>query len=65
MSDNFTLNDLADFYRKEKTILDNLFNTKKMEFSPKASTIKNILAYSKVVSVRDTKLMGHVDFVLN
>lgn len=66
MSENFTLNDLADFYKNEQTMLNDLFGTKKNEHnSPKKQTIQNILNYSKALSVRKSDNLGHLEFVLN
>ena len=69
MDRNFTLNDLATFYNKEKEYLNSIFgnnDTAVMEVPKvKRSTIKNIKAYSKVISVKHTKSIGKIDFVLN
>lgn len=69
MDKNFTLNDLATFYNKEKEYLNSIFDnndTSVMELPKvKKSTIRNIKAYSKVLSIKHTKLIGKIDFVLN
>lgn len=69
MDKNFTLNDLAEFYNQEKEYLNSIFgsnNTTVMELPKvKKSTINNIKAYSKVLSVKHTKSIGKIDFILN
>lgn len=69
MDKNFTLNDLAEFYNKEKEYLNSIFDsntTPVMEQTKvKKSTIRNIKAYSKVLSIKNTKSLGKIDFILN
>ena len=68
MDKKTTLDDLSNFYKNEKKLLQFLVD---MEDSPSFSeeispcTISNILAYSKVLSIRDTTYLGKIDFVLN
>lgn len=69
MDKNFTLTDLAEFYNKEKEYLNSIFNnnnTPVMEQTKvKKSTIRNIQNYSKVLSIKNTKSIGKIDFILN
>ncbi len=68
MDKKTTLNDLSDFYRNEKKLSQFLIdmNESKPFFQPVSdSTISNILAYSKVLSVRNSKSLGKIDFLLN
>lgn len=66
MSKNTTLNDLADFCRKEQSLLNEIFNQKnEKDFTPTRETLSNITSYSKVVSIRKSKRLGQVEFVLN
>ena len=68
MNKKITLNDLSQFYKNEKRMSkflidmehsDSLFN------SVSDATISNIMAYSRALSVRNTKILGKIDFLLN
>jgi hypothetical protein len=69
MEKKTTLNDLAKFYNKEKEYLNSIFGVNDTtvieQAKVKMSTIKNIKSYSKILSVKHTKLIGKIDFVLN
>lgn len=66
MSQKTTLNNLADFCKKEQSLLDGLVKTEKeMYNAPSEGTILNILNYSKAVSIRKSKFIGQLEFVLN
>ena len=68
MNKKITLNDLSQFYKNEKRMSkflidmehsDSFFNT------VSDATISNIMAYSKALSVRNTRILGKIDFLLN
>ena len=68
MDKNFTLNDLANFYIHEKEYLDSVFPNEQLVLEKptvKKSTIRNIKAYSKVLSIKHTKSIGKIDLILN
>ncbi|MGD1845619.1 MAG: hypothetical protein ACFB10_09530 [Salibacteraceae bacterium] len=73
MDQIFTLDDLAKFNQQEKQILASLGLTDPMEVAeepqfrrePKKATIDNLLSFSKVLSVRNSSLMGTIEMVLN
>ena len=68
MDKKITLNDLSQFYKNEKELSQFLVDMQDSNsFFDKVndSTISNILAYSKVLSVRNTKMIGKIDFILN
>jgi len=63
---NFTFEDLQDLENNEKSIFQRIaVDTKEMELSPKKSTVNSILAYSKALSVRDSKTLKKVKMILN
>jgi len=68
MDKKTTLNDLTHFYLNEKSICNELlcdgFSTTKTKPVSKL-TISNILNYSKVISIRNTKSIGKIEFILN
>lgn len=73
MDQTFTLDDLAMFNQQEKEILASLGLTEPMavventEFrrQPRQTTIDNLLNYSKVLSVRNSDILGTIEMVLN
>jgi hypothetical protein len=68
MDKKTTLNGLSDLYKNEKKLSQFLIdmNESKPVFQPVSdSTISNILAYSKALSVRNSKSLGKIDFLLN
>ena len=68
MNKKITLNDLSQFYKNERELSQFLVDMQDSNsFFDKVSdgTVSNILAYSKVLSVRTTKLIGKIDFILN
>lgn len=68
MDKNFTLNDLTKFYNQEKEYLNSIFgNDNPVMEQPKVkrSTIRNIKAYSQALSIKHTKSIGKIDFILN
>ncbi|MBL7882614.1 MAG: hypothetical protein JNL69_00985 [Bacteroidia bacterium] len=44
---------------------DEFDNDKNFPFEPESSIVKNILNYSKALSVRKSKNMEHIEMVLN
>ena len=68
MDKKITLNDLSQFYKNEKKLSKFLVDMQDSNsFFGKVSdaTVSNILAYSKVLSIRNTKNIGKIDFILN
>ena len=68
MDDTFTLDDLANFAQEEQELCRQLGLIRPEEteatFSPDPQAVANVLAYSKVLSVRETKF-GTVEMILN
>jgi hypothetical protein len=68
MNKKITLTDLSQFYKNEKKLSQFLVDMQDSNsFFDKVSdaTVSNILAFSKVLSVRNTKIIGKIDFILN
>jgi len=68
MDKKITLNDLTEFYKNEKKLSQFLLDMKSSSSyfdSISNSTISNIMAYAKVLSIRNSKHLGKMDFVLN
>ncbi|MEZ7901669.1 MAG: hypothetical protein QMC21_00905 [Flavobacteriales bacterium] len=68
MNKKITLNNLSQFYKNEKKLSQFLVDMQDSNyFFDKVSdvTVSNILAFSKVLSVRNTKNIGKIDFILN
>lgn len=74
MGKTTTLADLAHFCREEKKMLKSLgleeesmdmIDEAPYKLEPKKETVNNILNYSKALSVRKSKVLGSVEFVLN
>ncbi|MFK7757965.1 MAG: hypothetical protein AB8B53_13630 [Flavobacteriales bacterium] len=64
---NFTLDELADFSRLEKELIDNIMGTEKEAevLSPRKDIIANLLGYSKALSVKSSKYLDQTEMVLN
>ena len=68
---NFTRDDLAEFSKEEAHILNDIFNIEdELEMqdellSPSQGSVNNVLAYSKALSVRKTKKIDKISFILN
>ncbi len=64
---NFTLDELADFARLEKKLINDVMGAKENTplLSPRQSTINTILGYSKALSIRNSKYLNKTEFVLN
>ena len=68
MDKKITLNDLSKFYNNEKKLTQFLIDMQDSSSyfdSVSGSTISTIMAYSKALSVRNSKILGKFDFVLN
>jgi hypothetical protein len=71
MDSNSTLNDLAEFAQHEQELFAALNEECGQETAtevikaPSERVIDNILAYSKVLSIRESKTMEHFEIVLN
>jgi hypothetical protein len=66
MNKTYTLNSLALFIQNEEKLLNSLeltVNTK--QGSPSRNTIKNILAYSKALSIKKSEKIGVLEMLLN
>ena len=65
----YSLDELAEFTRNEKQLIESLGIESNVEeeitVSPRTHVINNILNYSRALSVRDTDTLGKVDMVLN
>lgn len=64
---NFTFFDYHKLSKDEKALNDILLNNEGKESAkmPQKSTVQNILAYSKALSVRKSETIGFVENVLN
>lgn len=59
-----TLQELVEFTKNEKAILESLGLVQREE-KPSGSVVNSILNYSKSLSVRDNAYIGQVEMVLN
>ena len=63
---NFTFEDLQNLENNERFLQDRLaLKSKTINAKPKKSTVDNLLNYSKVLSVRDSKNLKKVKMILN
>jgi hypothetical protein len=62
---NYTLDELADFTRKEEKMVKEMLPNFGLQAEPSESCIQNILAYSKALSVRKSKTLEHIRLILN
>jgi len=69
MDNKFTLSELSEFSRNEIEIFNDLVNKleekEKPEHSPRSQVVQNILAYSKALSIRESKVVDQIEMVLN
>jgi len=69
MEHTFTLDELAQFTQDEFKLSKELGLTPPTDLpqvlSPSTMVVKNILNYSKALSVRETKRFGKVEMILN
>ena len=73
MDKTFTLDDLSNFARKERSILRSLGLEEEMKateestfpLEPSRNTMDKLLNYSRVLSVRKSRLMGTIEMILN
>ncbi len=67
---NFTLNDLAAFAQKEQAIFEALNRSfsgeeTQAEMAPEDQTLRNIMNYSRALSVRPSESMNRIEMILN
>jgi len=64
---NFTFDDLANFSREEKKLINELMGTREQAplLSPSLMTVKKVLNYAQSTSVRNTDSIGKQEFFLN
>lgn len=64
---NSTFDALAHFSQNEKELIKGLVagTSADAEFSPAENSVQNILNYSKALSVRKSKYLDSLHFVLN
>ncbi len=64
---NFTLDDLANFSREEKKLINNIMGNSEQKplLSPSIMTVKKILNYAQSTSVRNSAKIGNQEFFLN
>lgn len=64
---HFTLQDLVDFTQNERKMVEDVLPTAAhdKEVEPSEACLRNILDYSKALSVRTSKKMKQVHIVLN
>jgi len=64
---NFTLDELANFSREEKKLINEMMGTSdnKPLFSPSLKTIQRVLNYAKSTSMRKNQRIGTQTFFLN
>lgn len=63
---HFTLDDLAKFTQNEKKMVNDILpELREKEIQPSDDAIRNILNYSKSLSVRKSTNLGHLRLLLN
>lgn len=63
---NFTLKDLMDFTQKESKMVENVLPQDDIQaLEPSESSVQNLLAYSKALSVRKSEYLEHIRLTLN
>ncbi|MFO0359917.1 MAG: hypothetical protein ACK50N_05425 [Flavobacteriales bacterium] len=64
---HFTLQDLVDFTQNERKMVEDVLPTAThdREVEPSEACLRNILDYSKALSVRTSKKMKQVHVILN
>jgi len=73
MDKTSTLDEFAQFIREENDILKSLglvdemscLGEASLRMEPKKETIDAILNYSKALSVRESKVIGNIEMILN
>lgn len=67
MDINLPLDELSNFYREEKKIINQLGLNKKENntATPSKHVIDRILGYSQALSVRKSKQLGTIEMILN
>lgn len=64
---NFTLDELADFSRLEKELINEIMGTENKTplLCPRKDIVNNVLSYSKALSVRQSKYIDQMSMVVN
>ncbi len=64
---NFTLDELADFSREEKKLIQDIMGAESTNelLSPRKDIVNNILGFSKALSTRNSKFLDTTSMVLN
>lgn len=68
MSQIYTLTDLVKFTKEEGSIIESIFQSKKVNFKkskPSKQILDNILNYSKALSIRKSDNLDNIEMVLN
>ena len=66
MDKTSTLEKLASFTQNEKQLLAEIgFEVKDQINGPSKGTVDTILNYSKAISIRPSKITGHIEMMLN
>jgi hypothetical protein len=71
MKESFTLDELAEFSRKERAIFETLTGTieeqnlPKSDYQPSKLVVNNVLNYSKALSVRKSENLKEIKLILN
>lgn len=63
--DLITFEDYSEFTKEEAQLRKLLLDTPEVDSAPSLSVINNIIGYSKALSIRETKLLGEQEFILN
>lgn len=64
MDYNSTFNELQQFSRNEKKLIENIMVQHEVP-TPKAKTVETILAFSKACTIKKSKHLKHLEIVLN
>lgn len=63
---DFTLNDLMEFSKMEEEMVREIFPQMEIDKpEPSERSVKNLLAYSKALSIRKSRTLKNVRLVLN
>ncbi len=63
---DFTLDDLMVFTQKENQMIDAINKKREQcQLEPSENSVKNLIAYSKAVSIRKSKTLTKFTLVLN
>ena len=62
--ENVTLDDLANFSKREKELSEEIFGND-VKIGPSEGVLKHILDYEKVLSVRESQHLPDITMILN